>query len=545
MQKLITYSLFIFFLLTGILIFKDYGVSTDEDFQRLVGFYWLNYIANFFPGSDFLLDVQNKIKLIGDLTLSVESGATFKYYGVIFDLPLAFIETVFNITDPKNFFYLRHFLNFFLFWVSSVYFYKILIIRFKNWSLAISGFLIYVLSPRIFAESFYNNKDLILLSLFSISFYYVLIFFKKENNLNSIKLGIICAVCTSSRVLGILLIITCLLIYIFDLISLFKERIKSYNKYIILVFSYSIFLIIIWPYLWENPFKNFFNTIKIFSNYLHIMQVLYNGEYYYSNNLPWHYSIVWPAITTPILYIFFFILGFFFFIKRFLSRFVKIDNSNKSYSHLWVGYREKFDVFLFFLLIIFYFLIIKLNATLYDGWRQLYFIFPIIIYYAIYAIQIFYYYLKGKKYIINYLLTAYLTFLIYILYTMHPMQMVYFNFLAKNNVSINYQVDYWGLSSIQAIKKILNYENNKLKVRIANASYVSLWRSLVLLDENDKNRIEFVGQDYKNADYIFTNFNSEVNMRVNSKYSIPKNFQLVDSLYVNKIKVYDIYKKIK
>lgn len=545
MQKLITYSLFIFFFLTGVLIFKDYGISTDEDFQRLVGFYWLNYIANFFPGSNFLLDVQNKIKLIGDLTLSVESGETFKYYGIIYDLPLAFIETVFNITDPKNYFYLRHFLNFFLFWLSSIFFYKILIIRFKNWSLAISGVLFYVLSPRIFAESFYNNKDLILLSLFSISFYYVLIFFKKENNLNSIKLGIISAVCTSSRVLGILLIITCLLIYIFDLISLFKERIKSYNKYIILVFSYSIFLIIIWPYLWENPFKNFYNTIKIFSNYLHIMQVLYNGDYYYSNNLPWHYSIVWPAITTPILYIFFFILGFFFFIKRFLSRFVRIDNSNKRYSHLWVGYHEKFDVFLFFLLIIFYFLIIKLNATLYDGWRQLYFIYPIIIYYAIYALQIFCYYLKGKKYIINYLLTAYLTFLIYILYTMHPMQMVYFNFLAKNNVSENYQVDYWGLSSIQAIRKILNYENNKSKVRIANASYVSLWRSLVLLDKDDKNRIEFVGQDYKNADYIFTNFNSEVNMRVNSKYSIPKNFQLVDSFYVNKIKVYDIYKKIK
>ena len=111
--------------------------------------------------------------------------------------------------------------------MSSIFFYKILIIRFKNWSLAIFGVLFYVLSPRIFAESFYNNKDLILLSLFSISFYYVLIFFKKENKLNSIKLGIISAVCTCSRVLGILLIITCLLIYIFDLISLFKERIKS------------------------------------------------------------------------------------------------------------------------------------------------------------------------------------------------------------------------------------------------------------------------------------------------------------------------------
>ena len=91
MQKQITFSLFTIFLLTGILIFKDYGISTDEDFQRLVGFYWLNYIANFFPGSNFLLDVQNKIKLIVDLTLSVESGETFKYYGIIYDIMVRII----------------------------------------------------------------------------------------------------------------------------------------------------------------------------------------------------------------------------------------------------------------------------------------------------------------------------------------------------------------------------------------------------------------------------------------------------------------------
>ena len=47
MQKQITFSLFTIFLLTGILIFKDYGISTDEDFHRLVGFYWLNYVLSF------------------------------------------------------------------------------------------------------------------------------------------------------------------------------------------------------------------------------------------------------------------------------------------------------------------------------------------------------------------------------------------------------------------------------------------------------------------------------------------------------------------
>ena len=147
MQKQITFSLFTIFLLTGILIFKDYGISTDEDFHRLVGFYWLNYLADFFPNSNFLIDVKNKIKLIGDLTLTVESAEKFKFYGVIFDLPLAFIETIFNITDPKKYFYLRHFLNFFIFWISSIFFYKILILRFKNWFLAITGLLFYILSP--------------------------------------------------------------------------------------------------------------------------------------------------------------------------------------------------------------------------------------------------------------------------------------------------------------------------------------------------------------------------------------------------------------
>ena len=68
---------------------------------------------------------------------------------------------------------------------------------------------------------------------------------------------------------------------------------------------------------------------------------------------------------------------------------------------------------------------------------------------------------------------------------------------------------------------------------------------LVLLDKKEKNRVEFVGQDYQNADFIFTNFNSEINMKINPKYNIPKNFQLIDSFFVNKIKVYDIYKKIK
>ena len=34
-------------MLIGIFAFKDYGFNIDEKFQRLNGFYWLNFLLNF------------------------------------------------------------------------------------------------------------------------------------------------------------------------------------------------------------------------------------------------------------------------------------------------------------------------------------------------------------------------------------------------------------------------------------------------------------------------------------------------------------------
>jgi surface polysaccharide O-acyltransferase-like enzyme len=47
--KIITATYFSIFLFIGILTFKDYGFNIDEKFQRLNGFYWLNYYVPAFP----------------------------------------------------------------------------------------------------------------------------------------------------------------------------------------------------------------------------------------------------------------------------------------------------------------------------------------------------------------------------------------------------------------------------------------------------------------------------------------------------------------
>ena len=115
-QKII-FLLFSTFFLVGLFTFKDYGISVDEEFNRISGLYWLNYILSFTSFDELKNVVGVKLNEINDFTLgpALEVVANHSYYGVVFDLPLAFIEVIFKINDSQQYFYLRHLLTFILF----------------------------------------------------------------------------------------------------------------------------------------------------------------------------------------------------------------------------------------------------------------------------------------------------------------------------------------------------------------------------------------------------------------------------------------------
>ena len=64
-----------------------------------------------------------------------------------------------------------------------------------------------------------------------------------------------------------------------------------------------------------------------------------------------------------------------------------------------------------------------------------------------------------------------------------------------------------------------------------------------MFDVESSKKIIIVGQDYKNADYIFNNNISEVNKNVNQKYNIPNNFKLIKEFFVNGFMIYQIYQR--
>ena len=208
-SRKITFLLFSILFLVGLFTFKDYGISVDEEFQRASGFYWLNYVLSFTSFENFKSSAAEISSQIKGFTLS--PPAIYNYYGVVFDLPVAFLEVAFQIKDPKNYYHFRHFSNFLIFFISSIFFFKLLFNRFINNYISTIGTLFYILSPRIYGNSFYNNKDIIFLSLLTIALYFCFKVFDKINFKNLLIFSLVAAICTCLRILGILLIFSFLL----------------------------------------------------------------------------------------------------------------------------------------------------------------------------------------------------------------------------------------------------------------------------------------------------------------------------------------------
>ena len=542
-SKTIIFLLFSIFFVIGTITFKDYGISIDEEFQRRSGFYWLNYVLNFTPFNELNNTVALKLAQITGFTLSPMEGN--QYYGVIFDLPVALLEVIFQIDDPKNYFYFKHFLNFALFFTATIFFYKLLLNRFLNSNIALIGTLFFVLSPRIYGNSFFNPKDIIFLSLLTMALYYCFKLLDKMSYKNFLIFAIFTALSTSQRIYGIFLPLSFIGFYLLSVLS--KKKDLNYLPGIIfLCIAFFIFLTVFWPLLWSNPVENLVLTFKYFAHHylLDDIKILFAGKYIKANSIPYYYIFTWILISTPILYTILFVVGYIQIFKRLSLKFINIKNDNYYYD-LWRGTNEKKDLFILFNITCIIFYLITFNISMFTGWRHLYFINIFIIYISTYAFYRINFNLKSivKKKLLFNVIIFYLMFIIYKMIIYHPYQNIYFNSFFSKTIHEKFEVDYWGLSGKKFLEDILILEKNKNTIIIGSASFLPLERSVKLLDKKDRKKIKIVGQEYQNADYLYSNFMSEVDKNTNDKYKIPNNFSKINEFILDNIKVYEVYKK--
>tara|TARA_A100001011_G_scaffold350293_1_gene389479 strand:- start:2561 stop:4204 length:1644 start_codon:yes stop_codon:yes gene_type:complete len=534
--------LFIFFTL-GFLIYKDYGFNIDEKFHRSSGFYWLIYLSDFFGLDQLKSLAESKFNNIEGFTLSPVEH--FNKYGIIFDVPAALLEILFKFEKPLEYYRLRHFLVFIFHFVGAIFFYLLLQNRFKDENISIIGLIFLILTPRLFGDSFQNSKDIIFLSLYSISLFYYFNVLDNRKYLYIILFALFSALTTTIRIVAFFLPISFIFIYLIDFFS--KSKRASIKTVVLYLFLYFVFLFIFWPLLWENTIQNFLSYFKILDDYFN-SKVLFLGDYYYSNNLPYYYLIFWIYVSTPIFHLIFFSLGFTHYTYRLIKRFFNIKRA-APYNDLWRSVAENKDFLIFLNLTIFFLFFSYMNIKLYNSWRIAYFLYLFIIYFAVYIIYVLNLILKKKDFKLKnkikfILIMFFILYSSYRIYLYHPYQSYYFNLFTTNKIKNSLEVDYTGLSGYSFLKSIAQKEKNKDQLKIGTASWYPLWRMTDLLEKDDKNRIKILSNDdrYK-SDYIYSNRISDVDKKIDKKYNIPVNFKKVKEFIIDGAIIYEVYKK--
>ena len=537
------YFIFFVFLVIGSVIFKDYGFNIDEKFHRLNGFYWLNYIAQYFNLSNLADLSEAKLNTIYGFTLSDINF--YNKYGIVFDVPAALLEIFFKIETPLGFYQLRHFLVFLYFILGLIFFYKIVSQRFGNENIAILSVVLFFMIPRVFGDSFQNTKDIVFMTFMIISIYFALESIKISTKKNIIFFSLFAAITTSLRMFGLCLLITFILI---QLVSIKKNNIKQiiFNSFLSLIL-FIIFLIIVWPLLWENTLSNFLSYFEILDSYFN-SKVFFLGNFYRSDLLPYTYLPFWILISTPILHLLLFTFGLIVVSKRVFNRVLEIKK-NSFFPDFWRSKSEAQDFYIYINFLLLFLGLIFLNIKFYNSWRIAYFLYFFIIYFSAYTLYIFTFKNKTsslKSFLSKSIILVLFVFTIYRIFLYHPYQSYYFNFLVTDKIKNNVEVDYTGLSAIHFLNETIENEYRNKKIKIGVASWYPLWRMLELTNEKSENKITIVGnKDFFYADYIYTNRISDVDTNYNKKYDIPPNFIKFKELIIDGAIIYEVYKRSK
>lgn len=466
--------LLLFFIVISLLTYQDYGVAWDESIQRDIGKVSYDYIFN----GDNKLDIYLE-----------------RDHGVGFELILLFVEKAVKAQSFRDIFLARHLASniFFLSGAFSLYVLSFRLFK-KQW-LAILAFLMIVLSPRLYAHSFFNSKDTPLLAMYAISFMMAEWAFRKDKAVGYWILGLCVGYATSIRILGIYLFGW---LFLFLLIDIF---IREQNKKIGNAISNAVVFIagaatgvyVFWPTLWKNPVANFIECYKSLSHFRWDGLLLLNGETLQSTHLPWYYLPEWFAITTPVVWP---VLGFAGLILLLVS-FLKSPLSYLRNTH----HRH-------YLLYIACFLgpvavIILLHSVVYDDWRHVYFIYPAFVMLVLYVLDKIS--VSRYKYAGALLVALQLILILVSMLRIHPFHQVYFNELISHKEEYlrkNFDYDYWGSSYKQALTYIMKTDKRDV-VKIATP-WEPIDLNISFLEEYDKARVQSVGVE--DAEYFLTNF---------------------------------------
>ena len=468
------------FAVVGVAIVDDYGVAEDDVYQRRIADVNAHYIATGNPTALY----------IGD----------YRYYGVAFEMPLLLAERPLGLQDSRHIYLMRHMVTH-LFFIAGGFACGMLAYRMvgSRW-IALFAMLMFLLHPRLYAHSFFNPKDIPFAAMLLIALYLAHRAFRRDTIGAFLLCGIVVGLAINLRPFALMLMPMILAMRALDL----WQAGRAERKRILLTSAAFLaaalaVVYIIHPYYWENPLR-LIESVRAVSQHPSLIENLFMGELYRSDAVPWQFIPVWFAITAPPVALALGALGAAAVCWQGVSRPLAALRDREI----------RFRVLLLGCIVMPVAVVIILQSNIYQGWRQMYFLWaPFCLLAAVGLYTITNIHMGGGIWKVGSRLPGWaqggalrrtlaygaagigLLTTLTAMAALHPHQQVYFSALVDTKtpgaLAKRYHMDYWHIARLQSLDHLLaRYPDDALRVWMAKKSMVEL-----ILPSSDRDRIVF------------------------------------------------------
>ena len=481
----------------GLRLVPDYGLTYDEEIQRVTGEVSLLYVFQQLPArwQQTLLPPQTAALVAAKGAAVQLSTYHDRDYGVAFELPAVAVEQLLRLHDARARFLLRHYLNFGVCFAGLLAFYWLAARRYASWRVGMVAVVLLVLSPRLFADFFYNSKDAIFAMLFTMAVATAIAFLRQPGWRTVGWHALACALAIDVRNVGVLVPAATLAVAGLQVLrgTYAARRAGAFaTLYVVVLASLTVAF---WPYLWEAPISNFIASLRSVSHYRWTGTLLYQGQTLAAGAIPWHYPLVWMGLTVPLLYLGFWAVG----TAGLLRRLARVRG--------WLAIREADwqDLLFLGLGLAPVAAIMLMHSALYDGWRHLYFVYPMLLLLALRGMLSAWHWRAPGHWraywqpAVGVAIGSALVVIGVRMSRLHPLENLYFNALAPQPVGMYYETDYWNMGLLEGLQWIVRHDPRP-HIRISASKLPAVAVSQLLLPATDRQRLEPV-TDPALADY--------------------------------------------
>lgn len=520
--------------IAGLSVSTDYSMSWDEPHEIRIFQKNIRAYADAFLGEDSQVVYAYESMGLNSIRTDVERdhGQGAYYPFALYMLKPRFLTGDYNYTSVAVPY---HYYTFAVCFTAIIAFYLLVTELFGDRRLALLCAVILFIMPRFFAESHYNNKDMVLFALLMDSCCFAVRAIKRRRLPDALLFALFAALAANTKIIGIFFFGVCGLFYI---VYLSLKRLWDRRGLTIMAVTILVFCLLYYaftPAMWGDP-VGFFEYC--FDNAMHFSrwdgEILFAGEICRPGDgeLPRRYLPQFILMTTPLLISLLAALG--------LCR---------GLAALWKRVKDRehpqdFDS-LFFLLMVCCCSLVPLlvsiagKSLVYNGWRHFYFSFAGIALLMAYGLDL----LRRKWPRLSLVLL-----LACILFTgvqnllNHPYQYVYFNILAGDDISQNYELDYGAVSTREGLYYVAETSQGDISLScLDEGSAWSVNYGFEYLSPEDRDRLELLDRGDYSADYLLENTTYRA---IYGNPAVPDQFRLEEVITAYGEPILNIYKRI-